>query len=347
MNNNIYKSLIIILISILNISIAYSHTIKVHIKGFDDGIMTTKRNDYLEAVLFAKREAVERAGCKIESFTTIENLILKQSYIESKASAILLLGYDIVDNDYSRDGYYQITLIGEIWVKNPQKKVNKVNKVNKVSGNSLEKDKNIKIDKYGTLCVTADPTNAKIRILNIKPIFVQGMKLKSGRYLIEVSANNYITQKKWVEVIPEKKTQIDIKLSFDIIPKSVNIIFGSDNNNSIDSETIDFILKQISKIVSNYDYKSKIGIFKNYKFEKQMIVSLSISKKNSANLSNLSVTLNLDFYDSNQFFINRISEKKELFYQNKETQEVIQNLISNFLLTQNFQKRIERLLDSY
>ena len=99
-------------------SVTYSQTIHVTINGFDDGITTTKQKDYTEAVLFAKREAIERAGCKIESFTTIENLILNKSYIESKANAILLPGFKIVDNGYSREGPYQVTLVAEVLIKN-------------------------------------------------------------------------------------------------------------------------------------------------------------------------------------------------------------------------------------
>jgi len=40
---------------------ARSEIIGVQIKGVDDGEKTTKQQDYKETVLFAKREAIERA----------------------------------------------------------------------------------------------------------------------------------------------------------------------------------------------------------------------------------------------------------------------------------------------
>ncbi len=52
--------------------ISFAETIDVHIKGVDDGVKTTKQQDYKEAVLFAKREAIERAGVKIKSMTTVK-----------------------------------------------------------------------------------------------------------------------------------------------------------------------------------------------------------------------------------------------------------------------------------
>lgn len=45
--------------------VASSETIDVQIKGLDDGVKTSKQQDYREAVLFAKREAIERAGVSV------------------------------------------------------------------------------------------------------------------------------------------------------------------------------------------------------------------------------------------------------------------------------------------
>ena len=91
-----------------------AETINVQIKGVDDGARTTKQRDYKEAVLFAKREAIERAGVKIKSMTTVKDLVVNSDYIESKAEAVLLPGYNIVDMGYSADGTYQIVLVGKV-----------------------------------------------------------------------------------------------------------------------------------------------------------------------------------------------------------------------------------------
>lgn len=94
--------------------ISHAETIDVHIKGVDDGVKSRKQQDYKEAVLFAKREAIERAGVSIKAMTTVKDLVLNSDYIESKAEAILLPGYNILDMGYSADGTYQIVLIGKV-----------------------------------------------------------------------------------------------------------------------------------------------------------------------------------------------------------------------------------------
>jgi hypothetical protein len=71
-------------------------------------------SDYKEAVLFAKREAIERAGVQIKSIATVKDLVLNSDYIESQAEAVLLPGYNIVDMGYSVDGTYQVVLIGKV-----------------------------------------------------------------------------------------------------------------------------------------------------------------------------------------------------------------------------------------
>ena len=98
--------------------ISFSEIIDAQIKGVDDGIKTSKQQDYKEAVLFAKREAIERAGVRIKSFTTVKDFVLNSDYIESKAEAVLLPGYNIVDIGYTEDGTYQVVLIGKIAVVN-------------------------------------------------------------------------------------------------------------------------------------------------------------------------------------------------------------------------------------
>lgn len=94
--------------------ISYAETIDVQIKGVDDGAKTTKQRDYKEAVLFAKREAIERAGVKIKSMTTVRDLVVNSDYIESKAEAVLMPGYNIIDIGYTTDGTYQVVLVGKV-----------------------------------------------------------------------------------------------------------------------------------------------------------------------------------------------------------------------------------------
>lgn len=94
--------------------------IDVQIKGADDGIKTNKQKDYKEAVLFAKREAIERAGVKIKGKSSVKNFVLEEDYVESQSEAILAPGYQIIDVGYSEDGFYHVVLIGKIKVR-PEK----------------------------------------------------------------------------------------------------------------------------------------------------------------------------------------------------------------------------------
>ncbi len=92
-------------------------TIDVNIKGMDDGKRTTRQRDYREAVLDAERQAIERAGVRIESKTTVLNAQLQSDYIESQAKAVLLPGFEIIDIGYTADGTYQVVLTGKVQVQ--------------------------------------------------------------------------------------------------------------------------------------------------------------------------------------------------------------------------------------
>jgi len=88
--------------------------IDVKIVGYDDGVKTNKGSDYREAWLNAMRQAIERAGCEIESMSTVKDFVLEEDYIESRARAVLLPGYEIVDIGYGEEGTYNVMLIGKI-----------------------------------------------------------------------------------------------------------------------------------------------------------------------------------------------------------------------------------------
>ena len=65
----------------------------------------------------------------------------------------------------------------------------------------------------GRLFVEAEPKGSKVRILNIKPKFSQGILLKPGRYLVEVSAPGYNTRKDWVELAAGQDKTVRIRLA--------------------------------------------------------------------------------------------------------------------------------------
>lgn len=108
------KTILLFAVLILIPCISTAEIIDVNIKGVDDGVKTTKQKDYKEAVLFAKREAIERAGVKIKALTTAKDFVIYSDYIESKAEAALLPGYDVIDVGYQKDGTYLVILIGKV-----------------------------------------------------------------------------------------------------------------------------------------------------------------------------------------------------------------------------------------
>jgi len=113
---------LLLIILFIPFSSLSADTIDVQIKGIDDGTKTTKQQDYKEAVLFAKREAIERAGVNIKSMTTVKDMMVESDYIETQAEAVLMPGYNILDMGYSVDGIYQVVLIGKVQMetKEPQ-----------------------------------------------------------------------------------------------------------------------------------------------------------------------------------------------------------------------------------
>ena len=68
----------------------------------------------------------------------------------------------------------------------------------------------------GQIYVDSDPSNAKIRIMNIGPVFKQGIELDAGRYDIDIRADGYLPYREWVELRPgeEKYIKVDLEPKF-------------------------------------------------------------------------------------------------------------------------------------
>jgi len=95
------------------------------IDGFDDGVKTSRQEDYEQAIMNAKKQAIERAGIKMSVEKKYgrkyrekngRNSIEKYSdnEIESYASGVLAPGYTFDDYGYQKDGSYKVTLRGHI-----------------------------------------------------------------------------------------------------------------------------------------------------------------------------------------------------------------------------------------
>jgi formylglycine-generating enzyme required for sulfatase activity len=79
------------------------------------------------------------------------------------------------------------------------------------------------IPKVERLFVETVPEGATVRILNIKPKFVQGMELEPGRYHVEVAAEEYETERRWIELTPGFKEPYRFELKK--MPPKVGKIF--------------------------------------------------------------------------------------------------------------------------
>jgi len=60
--------------------------------------------------------------------------------------------------------------------------------------------------------VEAKPQDARIRILNIRPKFHQGMELKPGKYHVEVSSDGYKTKRMWINLPTGEDKTLQISL---------------------------------------------------------------------------------------------------------------------------------------
>ena len=96
------------------VTTADAEVVEVLIKGVDDGVKVSKQQDYMEALMNAKLQAIERAGVEISSITRIENFKLKYDAVESEAEAVIMPGFQVIDMGYQQDGTYQVVLAGKV-----------------------------------------------------------------------------------------------------------------------------------------------------------------------------------------------------------------------------------------
>lgn len=64
----------------------------------------------------------------------------------------------------------------------------------------------------GRLYVSTEPSGAKIRILNIGPVYREGMELAGGSYHIEVSAPGYRTDRQWLKLAAGEDRRVAVSL---------------------------------------------------------------------------------------------------------------------------------------
>ncbi len=104
----------LLLVILFNTNLFSQEILDISIHGISDGIINSKQRDRDEAILDAKIKAIERSGLTIQTHTVIEDFKLKKDFIESKAKAYLMPGYNILDIGYGEDKLYHVVLVGKL-----------------------------------------------------------------------------------------------------------------------------------------------------------------------------------------------------------------------------------------
>ena len=108
------KRLLMVFQMVAAVVLGAQDIINVGVRGISDAHRDGVQKDRLEAIMDAKRQACEKAGISIESTTTVENFQMVYDLVESQAAAVLLPGFQIIDNGYGEDGTYSVVLIGQV-----------------------------------------------------------------------------------------------------------------------------------------------------------------------------------------------------------------------------------------
>ena len=114
-----------------------------------------------------------------------------------------LTAYDIHFVDCIKNN---IAIITSVIIKE-EKAENNIAIINPVIA---KKENDRKSFKY-TLSIIPSPKSARIRILNIKPKYRDGIRLSKGAYHIEVSASGYQTLKQWVNLTKNNSFSFSLK----------------------------------------------------------------------------------------------------------------------------------------
>jgi formylglycine-generating enzyme required for sulfatase activity len=96
---------------------------------------------------------------------------------------------------------------------------------------SMYIDLSVVTPRTGRLYVNTNPSDARIRILNIKPKFLQGMELDAGKYLIETSAEGYETKTLWITLASHEDKTVEVTLQ-KAKPKKGRLFVSTDPPNA-------------------------------------------------------------------------------------------------------------------
>ncbi len=78
------------------------------------------------------------------------------------------------------------------------------------------------------LYVDTEPRGARVRVLNVKPAFEQGMELQPGSYHLEISSEGWETETRWVSLDPGEDKNVVVRLTV-MTPKVKEPVFTAGN----------------------------------------------------------------------------------------------------------------------
>ncbi len=175
---------------------AGEHKIKASLKYFEDATDTVQIN---KDEVSKKRLILTRGKGKVTVFTKPSKA---EIYLDNKKTTELspLTIPDIAA------GWHKIKVVKTRFYE--QEKAVEI-----MPGEAIKLDLTLEEIPVTRLYVKSTPTNAHVKILDIKDTFKQGMELYAGRYELEVSAAGYRTKKEWVNLSgePEKHISIDLQ----------------------------------------------------------------------------------------------------------------------------------------
>ncbi|SMG66667.1 hypothetical protein BMETH_679_1 [methanotrophic bacterial endosymbiont of Bathymodiolus sp.] len=127
-----------------------------------------------------------------ETYKSIES---KCRNLASNYNHTQIVNYNYGDEVTAYDIHFADCIKNNIAIRNPV---------------TAKEEKSEKSSKYA-LSIISSPLSARIRILNIKPKYHNGIRLSRGKYHIEVSASGYQTLKQWVNLTKNNSFSFSLK----------------------------------------------------------------------------------------------------------------------------------------
>ena len=260
-------SITFILLALCSYSVFAQEMIEVTVRGMSDGVKNSKQQDRDEAILDAKLKAIERAGVSIEAVTTMEDFKLKKDWVESKAQAVILPGFQILDIGYGADGLYHVVLTGKVSHEGETVGDTEGDRKFRMAKLLLEEDKpkaleimEDVVDNYGD-CSSAD--DALYYLIIESSYNTNLMKERLIKLKVYYPDSQYISQaEKYVEKEEERKFIESLGFKFVNIPAG-SFVMGSNYGNINEKPIHRVILKPFQMQTTEVTQAQWISIMGN------------------------------------------------------------------------------------